>query len=74
MSTLIAIGAGIAVLTGIGAGIGIGIATGKAADAIARQPEADKKIRSTLLIGAAFAEATAVYGFVIGLLIIILLK
>lgn len=41
MGTIIAIGAGIAVLTGVGAGIGIGIATGKAADAIARQPEAD---------------------------------
>ena len=68
------IAAGIAVLTGLGAGLGIGIATSKAAEAIARQPEADKKIRSTLLIGAALAEATAVYGFVIGLLIIILLK
>lgn len=32
MSTLIAIGAGIAVLTGIGAGVGIGIATSKAVD------------------------------------------
>ena len=31
------IGAGIAVLTGIGAGFGIGIATSKAAEAIARQ-------------------------------------
>ena len=36
MSTLIAIGAGIAVLTGIGAGIGIGIATSKAVDEIGR--------------------------------------
>ena len=43
-STLIALGAGIAVLTGIGAGIGIGIATGKATDAVARQPEAEGKI------------------------------
>ena len=43
MSTLIAIGAGIAVITGIGAGIGIGGATGKAVDAIARQPEAGVK-------------------------------
>ena len=43
MSTLIAIGAGIAVLTGIGAGVGIGIATSKAVDAIARQPEAEAK-------------------------------
>ena len=74
MGTMIAIGAGIAVLTGVGAGIGIGIATGKAADAIARQPEADGKISKTLILGCALAEATAIYGFIIGLLIIILLK
>ena len=73
MGTIIAIGAGIAVLTGVGAGIGIGIATGKAADAIARQPEADGKISKTLILGCALAEATAIYGFIIGLLIIILL-
>lgn len=73
MTSLIAIGAGVAVLTGIGAGIGIGLATGKAAESIARQPEAESKIRSTLLLGCALAEATAIYGFVIGLLIIILL-
>ena len=42
MTGLIAIGAGIAVLTGIGAGIGIGIATSKATEAIARQPEAKR--------------------------------
>ena len=36
MNSLIAIGAGIAALTGIGAGIGIGLATSKATDAIAR--------------------------------------
>lgn len=73
MSTAIAIGAGVAVLTGIGAGIGIGIATGKAVDAIARQPEADSKISKSLLLGCALAEATAIYGFVIGLLIILFL-
>lgn len=38
---LVAIGAGIAVLTGLGAGLGIGLATSKAVDAIARQPEAE---------------------------------
>ena len=38
---------GLAVFTGIGAGIGIGIATGKASEAIARQPEAAGKINST---------------------------
>ena len=74
MSTLIAIGAGIAVLTGIGAGVGIGIATSKAVHAIARQPEAEGKISKALLLGCALAEATAIYGFVIALLIIMLLK
>ena len=61
---LVAIGAGIAVLTGIGAGIGIGMA---------RQPEAVSKISKSLLLGCALAEATAIYGFVIGLLIVIML-
>ena len=74
MSTLIAIGAGIAVLTGIGAGVGIGSATSKAVDAIARQPEAEGKISKALLLGCALAEAPAIYGFVIALLIIMLLK
>lgn len=50
MSTLIAIGAAIAVFTGIGAGIGIGHATGKAVEAIARQPEAEGKISKNLIL------------------------
>lgn len=70
---LVAIGAGIAVLTGIGAGIGIGMATSKAVEAIARRPEAESKISKSLLLGCALAEATAIYGFVIGLLIVIML-
>ena len=73
MSTLIAIGAGIAVLTGMGAGIGIGIATSKATEAVARQPEAEGKITKLLLLGSALAEATALYGFVVALMIIIML-
>ena len=68
---MIAIGAGIAALACIGAGIGISLATGKAVDAIARQPEADGKIRTSLILGCALAEATAIYGFVIGILIIL---
>ena len=72
--TIIAIGAGIAVLTGIGAGVGIGIATSKAVDAIARQPEADGKLRTTQIHGSALAEATAIYGVIIALLIVLLLK
>lgn len=70
---LVAIGAGIAVLTGLGAGVGIGLATSKAVEAIARQPEAESKISKALLLGCALAEATAIYGFVVAILIIILL-
>ena len=69
---LVAIGAAVAVFTGIGAGVGIGIATGKATEAMARQPEATGNIRSALLLGCALAEATAIYGFVTALIIIIL--
>ena len=71
---LVAIGAAVAVLTGLGAGLGISLATGKAVDAIARQPEAESKIRKNLILGCALAEATAIYGFIIGLLIILMLK
>lgn len=74
MSGLIAIGAGIAVLVGIGAGIGIGLATGKAVEAIARQPEASGKIQTALLLGAALAEATAIYGLIGAILIMVMVK
>ena len=74
MGTLIAIGAGIAVFGAVGAGIGIGIATGKASEAVARQPEADGKILNILILGCALAEATAIYCFVIALMIIVMLK
>jgi len=71
MTSLIAIGAGIAALTGIGAGIGIGLATSKATDA--RQPEADGKITKALLLGCALAEGTAIFGMVVAILIILFL-
>jgi len=71
---LIAIGAGIAVLVGIGAGIGIGIATGKAVEAQARQPEMAGKIQTTLILGAALSEATAIYGLIGAILIIFFIK
>ena len=73
MTSLITSGAGIAVLSGIGAGVGIGIATSKATEAIARQPEAEGKISKALLLGCALAEATAIYGFVVAILIILFL-
>lgn len=46
----------------------------KAVDAVARQPEADSKISKNLLLGCALAEATAIYGMVVAILIIFLCK
>ena len=49
MGTIIAIGAGLAVLAGAGAGIGIGIATSKATEAVARQPEAEENHKDSIV-------------------------
>ncbi len=48
----------------IGAGIGISRAVGSALDAMARQPEASGDLRTTMFIGAAFAEALAIYALI----------
>lgn len=65
-----AIGAGLALIAGIGPGIGEGYAVGKACEAIARQPESKGDVTSTMLLGCAIAETTGIYGFVTGLLLI----
>lgn len=70
MDGLVAIGAALAVLTGVGAGVGMGIATSKAVEAVGRQPEASGKINSLLMLGLALTESTAIYGFVTALMII----
>ncbi len=70
MDGLTAIGIGLAVFTGIGAGIGMGIATGKATEAVSRQPEASGKINSALILGLALTESTAIYGFVVALIML----
>ena len=70
MNALVAIACAIAVFTGAAAGIGIGIATGKATESVARQPEASGKIQTMLLLGAALAEATAIYGLVVALMMV----
>lgn len=65
-----AIGAGIAVATGIGAGIGQGFAAGKGAEAVGNQPEAQGDIIKTMLLGAAVAESSAIYGLVIAIILL----
>ena len=65
-----AIGAGLALIAGIGPGIGEGYASGKAGEAVSRQPESKGDVTSTLLLGVALSETTGIYGFVTGLLLI----
>ena len=56
------VGAGLAIgLGAIGPGIGQGTAAGQAVEGIARQPEAEGKIRGTLLLSLAFMEACLLY-------------
>jgi F-type H+-transporting ATPase subunit c len=65
-----ALGAGLAVLSGIGAGVGQGVAAGKAAESIGRQPESKGPVMTTALIGMAIAETTALYGLLVSILLL----
>ena len=65
-----AIGAGIAMIAGIGPGVGQGIAAGHGAAAVGRSPGARGQIMSTMLLGQAVAETTGLYGLVIGLILL----
>lgn len=71
---LVAIGAGIAMLVGMMTGIGQGYAAGKAVEAVGRNPEAEDKIRSMLIIGSAIAETAAIYGMLIAFILIFVFK
>lgn len=57
-------------LCGLGAALGMGMAIMKSVDAIGRQPEAEKKIRTTLMIGLAFIETLALYSIVVAIMIL----
>ena len=64
-------GAGIGVgLTVIGAGLGIGKIGSSAAEGIARQPEAAGTLSRTLFVGLAMIESTAIYCFVVSMILI----
>ncbi len=65
-----ALGAGTAMIAGIGPGIGEGNAVAKACEAIGRQPEAKGDVTSTMLMGCAIAETTGLYALVIAILLI----
>ena len=65
-----ALGAGVAMIAGIGPGIGEGNAVAKACEAIGRQPESKGSVTSTMLMGCAVAETTGLYALVIAILLI----
>ena len=54
---------------GFAPALGIGILAGKAMEAIGRNPEASSKIQTSMILAIAFAEAIAIYGFVMALII-----
>ena len=64
------IGAGLALIAGIGPGIGEGNAVAKACEAIGRQPECKSAVTSTMIMGCAIAETTGLYALVIALLLL----
>ena len=69
-----AIAAGIAIGLAAAAGaIGMGIASAKTNESIARQPEADGKLRSTFMLGLIFIETAIIYALVVAILIIFVL-
>ncbi len=64
-----AVGAGIAMIAGVGPGIGQGIAAGHAAAAVGRNPGAKSDVTSTMLLGQAVAETTGLYGFAVAIIL-----
>ena len=65
-----ALGAGMAMIAGIGPGIGEGNAVSKACEAIGRQPESKSAVTSTMIMGCAISETTGIYSLVIAILLI----
>lgn len=53
--------------------IGMGIAIAKSAEGISRQPEAEGKIRTSLMLGLVFVETAIIYALIVAILIIFVL-
>ena len=56
-----------------GGAVGMGLSAGKAVEGIARQPEAESKIRTTLMLGLVFIETAIIYALLVVILIIFVL-
>ncbi len=65
------IGAALAIgLGALGPGVGLGILAGKALEAIGRNPEAQGKVQTTMILAIAVTEAVAIYALVVALMIL----
>ena len=64
-----AVGAGLAMIAGLGPGIGQGVAAGHGAAAVGRQPDSQGTIMTTMLLGQAVAETTGIYSLVVALIL-----
>ena len=71
---LVAVGAGLAIMTGMMTGAGQGYAAGKAVEAVSKNPEAEGKNRTMLILGCAVAETCAIYGMLIAFLLMFVFK
>ena len=69
-----ALAAGITVgVAAAGGAVGMGLATAKSTESISRQPEAEGKIRTTLMLGLVFIETAIIYALLVVILIIFVL-
>ena len=68
MAAAIAIG-----LAATAGAVAMGIVITKAVDGISRQPEADGKIRTTLMLGLVFIETVVIYALFVSILVIFVL-
>ena len=69
-----AVAAGIVVgLAALGGALAMGMAIAKSVDGISRQPEAENKIRTTLMLGLVFVETVVIYALIVAILIIFVL-
>ena len=64
------LGAGMAMIAGIGAGIGEGNAVARACTAIARQPDSRGAVTTTMLMGCAISETCGLFALVIAILLL----
>ncbi|MCF8019633.1 ATP synthase subunit c [Petrocella atlantisensis] len=65
-----AIGAGLAMIAGIGPGIGQGYAAGKGSEAVGKRPKLQSQIIRTMLLGQAVAQTTGIYALIIALILL----